>query len=412
MKTYTYYQPEYVSKFQCDGQKCNAYCCKHWNITIDKKTYKAYSHLKPKSAAKEIMINLKKRENADDYLVRLNEKGNCPFLTEDNWCSIQKKYGEEFLSVTCTTYPRQTWDMGEFYERSLTLTCPVVAEMVLLATEPLKFETLEVSEKVHSNLGKIMILTNPLPPNQHEGFIMLQETMIGILQERTLTIDQRLLMLGLFCDKLDESLSSSLELTFTKYIPFYKDTAFLQEQSSKIAPLVKFEPQNHIKIMMGILEKLYGEENKKSSPHDRRLLAAVVNTLKIETDENYFVNVSKLSDKYISLNEERQKFVQRFSTIFENYLVNELFFNLYPFRFSGTTIFNYGVFVTIYKMLELLTFSSSIEKSEPYDEKDLISEIRFYINRVDHGIGYVGKIAEYLEGKEDIVEIMSSMLQV
>ena len=129
MATYKYYQPEYVKNFRCDGQKCSAYCCKsNYRIVIDKKTYKKYSHLKPKSAAKEIMRNIKKIDNSEDYQIKPDENFNCPFLTEDNLCSIQKNHGEEFLSSTCATYPRCTWYFGDFYERSLSLTCPLVAE--------------------------------------------------------------------------------------------------------------------------------------------------------------------------------------------------------------------------------------------------------------------------------------------
>jgi len=68
-KIYTYYQPEYVKNFQCDGKKYDARCCKKWAIFIDEKNF-------------------------------------CPFLTEDNLCRLQKNFGEDFLSETCTNYPR------------------------------------------------------------------------------------------------------------------------------------------------------------------------------------------------------------------------------------------------------------------------------------------------------------------
>lgn len=40
-------QPEYVKTFQCDGNKCNAKCCKDdWRIDIDIETYKKYQRIK------------------------------------------------------------------------------------------------------------------------------------------------------------------------------------------------------------------------------------------------------------------------------------------------------------------------------------------------------------------------------
>ena len=111
---YECFQPKYFSRFKCDGQKCNAHCCRKWRIDIDKKTYKKYSHLKPKSAAQEITRQIKKRDNSENYIIKLDKNANCPFLTEDNWCQIQRKYGEDFLSEVCTTYPRRVIYFGSF----------------------------------------------------------------------------------------------------------------------------------------------------------------------------------------------------------------------------------------------------------------------------------------------------------
>ena len=122
-KKYLYFQPEYVGKFKCDGSKCDARCCKDWSIFIDEATYKKY----PPEVTKHIEFNSERKT----YVVKLNEKFFCPMLTENNLCSLQLKYGEDFLCSTCATYPRYTRDFEKFFERSLTLTCPVAAEMIL-----------------------------------------------------------------------------------------------------------------------------------------------------------------------------------------------------------------------------------------------------------------------------------------
>ena len=156
MKKYLYFQPQYVAKFKCDGSKCNARCCKNWNIFIDTKTHKQYERIKPPSVAEEILSHMTFHEGRKEYLVTMRD-GICPFLNEKNLCRLQFKYGEKFLSVTCSSFPRRTLDFGKFFERSLVLTCPVAAELILLSDEPIKFEFVEVTEKVHSNGGKIDI---------------------------------------------------------------------------------------------------------------------------------------------------------------------------------------------------------------------------------------------------------------
>ena len=117
-KTFVYFQPEYVNKFTCDGQSCKARCCKYWKIDIDKKTYKKYSSIKPKQKSQEITQLIHKVKDKDLYLIKMDKSGCCPFLTEDNWCKIQKNYGVDFLSNICMTYPRMTVKIEDFFERS------------------------------------------------------------------------------------------------------------------------------------------------------------------------------------------------------------------------------------------------------------------------------------------------------
>ena len=127
-------------------------------------------------------------------------------------------------------------------------------------------------------------------------------------------------------------------------------------------------------------------------------------------NEKGMVSISKIAKNYSALSEEREKFLQKFSTVLENYLVNEFFLNCHPFKFYNTLIFNYGFFVTNYKMLEFLALAISVIKD--FTEKDLISQIIWYVHRMDHNIGYSNKISDYLREQNDLVKIMRSMLQV
>ena len=407
-KTYTYYQPEYVSKFQCDGKACGAYCCrKNWRIDIDKKIYKKYSHLKPKSAAREILRNLSKSNDKDEYQIKLDENKKCPFLMENNLCSLQKNYGEEFLSETCATFPRYTWNFGEICERSLMLTCPVAAKMILLAEEPMEFEKIQVPEKIHSNFGKFKIIENLLSQELAEIFFAIQEASIGLLQERALTIEQRLLLFGLYCDKLDELLEKVELFNVEKVNSIYKDINFLQEQSAQMSAILKFNAPNYIKMMRDLF-KIFCDSKDKEFPEEKNFADAAINLLQLQNAEDDEDTINAAAEKYISLSAEREKFSQRCSTVFENYLVHELFFNVYPFKFYEKPTFNYSVFLTIFKMLELITFLNSLENNE----QDLTAEIIWYASNVDHNQEFMNKIADYFLTKNDIAEILQSMLKI
>lgn len=415
-KNYLYFQPEYVSKFKCNGQACKAHCCRGWRIFIDKKTYKKYANIKPKFEAEKITQHIFKAED-NQYTVRLDEHENCPMLTEDNWCSIQRKYGEDYLSHVCSTYPRITHQLGDFFERALTLTCPVVATQVLLTDEPMAFEQIEVSEKVHSNGGRIQISPNEIPRNLFSHVYPVQFAAISILQERSLSIDERLIILGFFLDKLDEIISEGKLSEIENISAFFSSEEFLKNETQNLTKNIIFDEKEHMKIMFGTLETLYGG-NSAFSFKDRNLLDAVIDALEITVDENEKVSLDSLVENYKKIGGFRKVFMKSFSAAFENYLVNEFFINLYPWKFSGSILHNYGIFLITYKMLEIIALSLAVSnfkkdptKLPPLDRIFFAALVMKFANNIDHDRSYTEKISEYFKDKNDIISLMKSLLQ-
>ena len=412
MKKYLYFQPEYVSKFKCDGGGCNARCCKGWMIYIDAATYKKYSRIQPKSKAKEITSHIKFDSEKKKNIVALDEKNGCPFLNENNLCSLQLEYGEKFLSQTCATYPRITAPFGKFFERSLTLTCPVVAEMILFAEEPMKFEFVEVPEKVHSNHGKITSISSYFPASEKaaEQMLSVQVAIISILQERTLSIDQRLISLCFFVDKLEEIYSHGIdEDELKKLIAAYESKEFLAEQMPLMIQSVNFDAEKFIRLMMEMFEAFYGAKEFLVDEKGRIFLNTVTNTLQIKPDENNFISLSTITANYEQLAEARKKFFADYSTFLENYLVNELFLNLYPWKYNRLPTRSISVFLIIYKVFELLTFAAI--QNNLSSKNDLLKLVDWYTNQIDHSDRLQEKIFAYLEEHKDFFELMETLLK-
>ena len=127
------------------------------------------------------------------------------------------------------------------------MTCPVAAEMILFNEKPMQFEFVEVSEKVHSNGGKIGIA----PVNTDKGFaehmLEIQIALIAILQNRTLTINQRLIVVGFFLDKLTEIYFKDLGVEdLLKLIAAYKSKKFWAEQVPLMLRIVSFNSRKFI----------------------------------------------------------------------------------------------------------------------------------------------------------------------
>lgn len=371
---YIYFQPQYVKEFICDSSKCNSNCCERgWNIDVDAATYEKYLQLAP-AVAQQFKFNEQKKK----YLLT---KHPCPFLTDKKLCWLQLEHGEEFLSLTCKTYPRVTTYFGKFFERSLALSCPVAADKILFQAAPMQFELVEVSEKFH---GGKRVLINPVHLDEKTlaHVIEIQVAMISILQERTLSIGQRLIVLGFFLDRLDEIFSAEIldDTALTKLLAAYESKKFLSEQVPRMIRAIKFDVEKFSAIMSELSDKFYGAE---------KFTEAVSN--------------------YKKLRNFRKDFIGKHATFLENFLVNELFLNCYPWRFEGHIIKNFGVFVIKYKIFELTLLLAAMKN--PLGKDDLISLVDWFTTQFNHVEVNQRRIFDYLQGKDDTLNLMESLLE-
>ena len=132
-----YRQPKYYREFKCSGSECTANCCFGWRIDWKKdevdKIINAPScptNLK-ETVENYFILNAEKDENA--YIVKMGEDGRCPCQTAESLCMIQKELGEEYLSHTCTIYPRYNAFItsGEMIYRGCYLSCQEVVKKLV-----------------------------------------------------------------------------------------------------------------------------------------------------------------------------------------------------------------------------------------------------------------------------------------
>lgn len=399
-KKYLYLQPDYVGKFQCLPAQCVSNCCKRpWTISIDNDTYEKYSQIQPEQKAREITSLIKHDVKNNRYVIAPRP---CPFLEENNLCRIQLEYGEEFLSAVCKTHPRVVNKFENFFERTLTLTCPVAAEIILFEREPMKFEFVQLEQ---DRTTKLLLNELKVPEKFVAHIVDVQIAMISILQERTLSINQRLIVLGFFLDKLDEISADEIdEKALTKLIATYESKKFLAEQVPLMLSSVRFNAKNFLalvlKIFNDILPIMFKEE---------KYIDAIKDTLALRPDENNFVSLSAVVANYGRIADERKNFLERYSTFLENYLVNEIFLNCYPWRFTESIKNNFAVFAVVYKTFELIIFSAT--RVELYGRDDLLKLVSLFATQTDHVDGIHQKIFSHVKNFEDMFTLMETLIE-
>jgi len=119
--------PNFYSEFSCIGGSCLGTCCEGWGITLDKTTLQKYQSITSEFGT--YIQECIQTDNAGSYIV-LDSDMRCPFLNEDGLCKIYIQCGPEYLSDTCTRFPRRKLKMGEHQIDGLSLSCEEVLRIL------------------------------------------------------------------------------------------------------------------------------------------------------------------------------------------------------------------------------------------------------------------------------------------
>jgi lysine-N-methylase len=171
-----------------------------WVVNVDKPTYEAYQRCDDPEIGPRLheLVTINTGHRSDDDYARIKLSGPaCPFLSE-GLCSIQKKLGEKYLSFMCSVYPRVTNVVDDVLQRSLDLSCPEAARIVLLDPNPMQFDE-EEGPLRDPRLGPMSVLSTA-PPYQY--FREIRDFVIWLMQYRAYPLWKRLAILGAFCDDL------------------------------------------------------------------------------------------------------------------------------------------------------------------------------------------------------------------
>ncbi|MDD6563159.1 MAG: flagellin lysine-N-methylase [Veillonellaceae bacterium] len=351
-------QPKYVADFQCDGSKCNAKCCGKWRIDIDMETYKKYQRIKNPAMRKKILSSIQPSTIQTGFQIKLNNKGVCPLLCEDNLCYIQRNMGEDALSQTCKVYPRMVQQIGNYQFRMLAMTCPVAAEYALLSPNAMELQQISCEEDTSAwkLIAKNCNMKN-VPNDLSAVHIMMGG--LAILQNTSYTFEQRLVILGLFLDKVEDCQQDVKAVA--GLIDYYNSDTF-QQEISNLWENWQYYPVAHHQFMNGIITVLKQE---------KELLIS---------SEHWQV----MNDYYNNVYEERHHLVQeRLGSVLERYWQHEWLFHAYPYSFSGGFWHNYFSYLIAYELCQLV-IHSTYALDNAWAERNILDVLGEFSKSFDH----------------------------
>ena len=174
MKTFV---PNYYKNFSCIADKCKHSCCIGWEIDIDDDTYEYYQNVSGifgKRLKNDISVS-------DDFACfKLDGKGRCAFLNNNNLCDIILNLGEDALCQICADHPRFRNYSPDRIEMGLGLCCEEACRIILSQKEKFSLEILSTDDEENFDLN-----------DELSDFYTFKEALIELIENPSLSYEDK-----------------------------------------------------------------------------------------------------------------------------------------------------------------------------------------------------------------------------
>ncbi|MFI3114834.1 MAG: flagellin lysine-N-methylase [Clostridia bacterium] len=405
-------EPSYYRKFSCIGDKCKRNCCSvNWNIVIDKKTYELYQNAQNITPElKEIFENniienddgtYKIKQDAtsaeikaknsigEDVMVPLADtvyQTKCPFIEESGLCKIHSEMGHEALSTICREYPKSTYQLNEVIHKSYGNSCEVIVKEFIENLQPINFQT-------HNDMTDILgtkriDYTKKFKKSVANRYDKIQKLCFDILQTRSISFDNRMILLGEFIFAINDLVSQEKMLEVDKIVDGFA------ENVDKYITLFTLDVKNH-----DLVCNLFMINNQN--------IKQIIDT--VESSRNYSKYVLKINEireakdftKFQEFALNRDVLLANYEHLFENLFLNHIYANSRPFE----TIINnkhanlfddYKKIAWSYCNYKILIASCLAEQKE-VDFDELVDITVQYFRKIEHTKSYLTDTLNALE---------------
>lgn len=345
-------KPDYYDDFYCIGSECRHDCCGGWDITMSKDEYR---RLKKTLDEPSVLGKLpeEKRRHGQYAEFRRNDANKCPLQNEDGLCSLQLARGEKALTRTCTTFPRKGMQVGRVVFASLSPCCEKVLSLLMEKKESIQLikERIEIPKNL-----PVEVLADKRKGNILDDYVDLYQFSVLILQAEDVSLEDRLILLGLGLHRAQELAD---EQKFDE-IPAYLESYMMSlEQVDRIEELIPDIEPNAAVLMSQLLDT--GMAPTSDIEHYRELLDKVQAALQVkkEQTEPGKVTYTFSMDQYRKCREKFQEVFRERELFLENLLVAAASFKGFPLSASlGLSVWdNYLYLIWLYSSLKFVLTS-------------------------------------------------------
>jgi lysine-N-methylase len=386
-----------MQQFSCIGSSCEDTCCAGWQVVIDEATYKKYnkvrSEIRPK-LDKHIKRNRASKGSEDYAKISLSSDLSCPMLNEEKLCSIQLKLGEEYLSNVCATYPRVSNQVNGVLERSATMSCPEITRLALLNPDGIEFNEIVEPAEIRNFIRRRLDTKSTEGGQLTQFFWELRIFSIQILQTRKYSISERLILLGLFFQRVEQYVQEHRISEIPQLIASYTALA----EGDDLSTIFDDIPALSM-IQMELLKRLV----------DKRVWSGVRNQRYLDCFTEFLYGIEyrkessteEISDRYqAAYKSYYEPFMNEHEYILENYLVNYVYIHLFPLTNGDEVFEEYIMLVIHYAMIKMHLIGMAGYHKEDFSVDHVIKLIQSFSKAVEHNSLYLRAVRELLRKNE------------
>lgn len=334
-------QPRYFTDFHCIGGDCPDNCCYGWRID-----WKAEEVEKLKSTPdmpEDLRTLIDKSFVNNDgmkgqYMIEFDERGKCPFLTDDGFCRIQRELGVEYMSTVCMIYPRHYIVADKTMYRYCNMSCREVLKALINDEKSMQLVNVQIKEETSVNaVVNTPELLEKHPELKYRGELL--EFFYEIIDDKKRSVEDSLILGALAAQKFSQYVRDGNYDLIPDAISGFKKQFHNPEQLKKINEI---KPNYNVKL--GILAKAFDVlQSKRVS-----LIGLADNTGNLNIDL-YLQGEQRLNEAF----KDRPFYLR-------NIALNLLLEFALPFKLFDKSIFeNYSIFFAAFALFKLIVIDTA-----------------------------------------------------
>lgn len=384
---YTIKMPEYVNDFHCIGAACELDCCQSWDILWYKSEVDKLKSADCSAGLSELIDkSFEQAKNDKLFMITLGEDGDCPFHDKsDRLCMIQKELGEEYLSLTCRTFPQTGVINNKTVCKYRSLGCPAVYDLITASADACDIFVSANRPESFDERGYFTDKVDDVKKNpslKHRNILF--DFFYSILSDKKNDIKTSLILGGLAASKLSE-----FEKKSPARIPEVIKALAPQIKNPDIAKSLREIKPNYL-IKLGVVQSLF--DNLSVGKNLRELTSSLRD---YKPDGTSSVNI----ERYI---ESAEKFYSCFEK--DSFAIGNLVKSLYldmrmPYNDRSDNIFaNYAYFAVVTSSLEFLGAAAAAKSDDKQEIRQLFKSAVCAVARpLCHNMETKNVIIDYLK---------------